>query len=78
MQNIFPYCRFLDQSGTVFTFELMAENFHNQEDSLDSIRDILAYTFKESSSLLSQGKIKGFKIRRTELEDVYQKAMVDT
>ena len=55
----------------------MLENFHSQGVNGGAIRDILAFTFKECSKLHSQGMIKGFQIRKIELDDVYQKIIAD-
>jgi hypothetical protein len=73
----FPYCQLVDQKTNKLTFKLMLENFHSQGVNGGAIRDILAFTFKECSKLHSQGMIKGFQIRKIELDDVYQKIIAD-
>jgi hypothetical protein len=73
----FPYCQLVDQKTNKLTFKLMLENFHSQGVNGGAIRDIIAFTFKECSKLHSQGTIKGFQIRKIELDDVYQKIIAD-
>jgi hypothetical protein len=74
----FPYCQLIAQETNKLTFKLMLENFHCQGINGGAIRDIIAFTFKECSKLHSQGMIKGFQIRKIELDDVYQKIIGDT
>ena len=63
--------------GPVLTFEIMPDNFQNHAHQAEDIfRDIIAHTFKEVSKLLQDQNIKGFKIRRTGMEDAYQMLVV--